>query len=239
MRQEDSGSMTRILLVDDETQIIRTLRTALSTQGYSVNVAANGVEGMVAARDWHPDLVITDISMPKMNGIEFCRQLREITEVPIIVLSVRTQELAKIEALDAGADDYVTKPFSIQELHARIRAQLRRRPTHRESEAQRVLSVGDFQIDVAQHRVAVRGQVIRLTPLQFDLLVCFAEHAGQVLTHRVILQDVWGLDQDRPEYIRVHIGQLRKKIEISDAPQYIVTEPWIGYRFCADGKGSQ
>jgi two-component system KDP operon response regulator KdpE len=232
----EKDSMQKILLVDDEPQIIRILRTSLSTQGYSLSVATDGIEGLAAVRDWQPDLVITDLSMPKMDGIEFCRQLREISEIPVIVLSVSKNEPTKVEALDAGADDYVTKPFSIQELYARIRVQLRRRPSHQQSEAKRVLSVGDFCIDVAQHRVAVRGQMIRLTPLQFDLLVCFAEHAGQLLTHRVILQDVWGLDQDRPEYVRVHIGQLRKKIEVSDAPQYIVTEPWIGYRFCADGK---
>jgi two-component system, OmpR family, KDP operon response regulator KdpE len=234
----ERDSMQKILLVDDEPHIIRVLRTSLSSQGYSVSVASNGIEGMVAVRDWQPDLVITDLSMPKMGGVEFCRQLREISEIRVIVLSVSNHEPTKVEALNAGADDYVTKPFSIQELYARIRVQLRRRPAHQEPEAQRVLSVGDFRIDMAQHRVAVRGQIVRLTPSQFDLLVCFAEHAGQLLTHRVILQDVWGLDQDRPEHVRVHIGQLRKKIEISDAPQYIVTEPWIGYRFCADGKNS-
>jgi two-component system, OmpR family, KDP operon response regulator KdpE len=237
MRLNNSSVMQKILLVDDEPKITKVLRTALSSQGYSLYVAADGIEGMVAARDWQPDLVITDISMPKMDGIEFCKQFREISEVPIIVLSVRTQELTKIEALDAGADDFVTKPFSIQELHARIRAQFRGRPT-RQSEAEHVLSVGDFRIDVAQHRVVVRGQLIRLTPLQFDLLLCFAKHAGQVLTHRVIFQDVWGMDQERPEHIRVHVGQLRKKLEVPGAPQYIVTEPWIGYRFCADGKDS-
>jgi two-component system KDP operon response regulator KdpE len=234
----EKDPMQKILLVDDEPKIIRILRASLSSQGYSLSVAANGIEGMVAVRDWQPDLVITDISMPKMDGVEFCRRFREISEIPVIVLSVNNHELTKVEALNAGADDYVTKPFSTQELHARIRAQLRRRSTHQHGEAQRVLSVGDFCIDVAQHRVAVRGQIIRLTPLQFDLLVCFAEHAGQLLSHRAILQDVWGLDQDRPEHVRVHIGQLRKKIEVSDAPQYIVTEPWMGYRFCADGKNS-
>jgi two-component system, OmpR family, KDP operon response regulator KdpE len=234
MRPANGSPMRKVLLVHGESQVIKTLRMALSSQGHSVYVAANGVEGMVAVRDWQPDLVITDVSLPKMDGIEFCRQLREISEVPIIFLSVCAHGPTKVEALDAGADDFITQPFSIHELQARIRAQFRRRPVP-QSEAQRVLSVGDFQIDVAQHRVAVRGQFVRLTPLQFDLLLCFAEHAGQVLTHRVILQDVWGLDQDRPEHIRVHVGQLRKKIEVSDAPQYIVTEPWIGYRFCADG----
>jgi two-component system, OmpR family, KDP operon response regulator KdpE len=235
MKRDDSNYMPKILVVDDEPQITNVLRTALSSQGYLLHVAANGVEGMTAVRDWQPDLVITDVSMPKMNGVEFCRQLREISEIPIIVLSVCSHEHIKIEALDAGADDYVIKPFSIQELHARVRVQLRRRPDN-ELETQRALIVGDFRIDVSQHRVIVRDQVIRLTPLQFDLLLYFAEHAGQVLTHRAILQDVWGMDEDRPEHIRVHIGQLRKKIEFSDDFQYIVTEPWIGYRFCASGK---
>lgn len=229
--------MQKILLVDGAPQSMKTLRIALSSQGHSLYVAANGIEGMLAVRDWQPDLVIMDVSLPKVDGIEFCRQLREVSGVPLIFLSVCTDELIKVEALDAGVDDYVTKPFSIHELHARIRAQLRRHSAH-PSEPQRVLSVGDFRIDVAQHRVAVRGQLIRLTPLQFNLLLCFAKHAGQILTHRVIFQDVWGLDQDRPEHVRVHIGQLRKKIEISDAPQYIVTEPWIGYRFCADGNNT-
>jgi two-component system KDP operon response regulator KdpE len=235
MNHGNSDCIPKILVVDDQSQITKVLRTALSSEGYLPRVAADGVEGMIAARDWQPDLVITDVSMPKMNGIEFCRQLREFSEIPIIVLSVSASEHTKIKALDAGADDYLTKPFSIQELHARVRVQLRRHPPN-QSRAQRILVIGDFRIDVPQHRVIVRDQVVRLTPLEFDLLLCFAKHAGEVLTHRVILQDVWKMDDDRPEYLRVCIGQLRKKIAFSDDPQYIVTEPSIGYRFCASGK---
>lgn len=224
----------KILIVDDEQQITRVLRTALSTQGYSLRVAANGVEGMEAVHEWKPDLVITDVSMPEMNGVELCREIRAVSSIPIIVLSVRNHDLMKIEALDAGADDYVTKPFSIQELQARVRAQLRRSSVA-EADAPQIISAGDFYIDIPQHRVVVRGQDIHLTPKQFDLLVCLAQHPGQVLTHRALLHAVWGTNADQPEYLRVNIGQLRKKIEVSDEPAYIVTEPWIGYRFRPTG----
>ncbi|WP_260736347.1 response regulator transcription factor [Tunturiibacter lichenicola] len=224
----------KILIVDDEPQITRVLRTALSTQGYTLRVAANGVEGMEAVHYWKPDLVITDVSMPEMNGVELCREIRAVSTIPIIVLSVRNQDLIKIEALDAGADDYVTKPFSIQELQARVRAQLRRSSVG-EAEVPQIISAGDFYIDIPQHRVVVRGQETHLTPKQFDLLVCLAQHPGQVLTHRALLHAVWGTNADQPEYLRVNIGQLRKKIELSDDPTYIITEPWIGYRFRPTG----
>jgi two-component system KDP operon response regulator KdpE len=234
MKSTGNEQPAKILVVDDEPQITRVLRTALSTQGYDVRIAANGSEGADMARDWKPDLVITDVSMPEMNGVELCRELRADNRVPIIVLSVRNNERMKIEALDAGADDYVTKPFSIQELQARVRAQLRRNLT-KNQETQQVIDLGDFHIDIPQHRTVIRGQDIHLTPKQFDLLVCFAEHPGQVLTHRVLLHAVWGTNADQPEYLRVNIGQLRKKIELTDEPRYIVTEPWIGYRFYPDG----
>jgi len=154
--------------------------------------------------------------------------------VPIIVLSVRNQDRMKIEALDAGADDYVTKPFSIQELQARVRAQLRR-SIAAATEEKPVIALGDFVIDLPQHRVVVRDQEIHLTPKQFDLLVVLARHPGQVLTHRVLLHAVWGTNADQPEYLRVNIGQLRKKIETGEEPRYILTEPWIGYRFRPTG----
>jgi two-component system KDP operon response regulator KdpE len=234
MKQSGTDQPAKILIVDDESQITRVLRTALSTQGYSLRVAANGVEGMAAVHEWKPDLVITDVSMPQMNGVELCREIRAISDIPILVLSVRNHDHMKIEALDAGADDYVTKPFSIQELQARVRAQLRR-STISGSEMQPVIALGDFLIDIPQHRIVVRGQDIHLTPKQFDLLVCFAQHAGQVLTHRTLLHTVWGTNADQPEYLRVTIGQLRKKIELSEEPRYILTEPWIGYRFRPTG----
>jgi two-component system, OmpR family, KDP operon response regulator KdpE len=234
MKQTGNDHPAKILLVDDEPQITRVLRTALSTQGYSLRVAANGVEGMQAVHEWKPDLVITDVSMPEMNGLELCREIRTVSQVPIIVLSVRNQDLVKVEALDAGADDYVTKPFSIHELQARVRAQLRRN-TEANEELPQVIQAGDFLIDIPQHRVVVRGQDIHLTPKQFDLLVHLAQHPGQVLTHRALLHAVWGTNADQPEYLRVNIGQLRKKIERSEEPAYIVTEPWIGYRFRPTG----
>lgn len=234
MKSIESAPRAKILIVDDEPQIIRVLRTALSTQGYIVRIAANGVEGADIALEWKPDLVITDVSMPEMNGVELCRELRANSDVPIIVLSVRDQERMKIEALDAGADDYVTKPFSIQELQARVRAQLRRTLSE-PREVQAIIDLGDFRIDIPQHRVTVRGNDVHLTPKQFDLMVCFAQHAGKVMTHRALLQAVWGANADQPEYLRVNIGQLRKKIETTEEPRYILTEPWIGYRFRPTG----
>lgn len=224
----------KILLVDDEPQILRVLRTALSTQGYILRTASNGAEAMETASEWQPDLVITDLAMPEMDGVALCSELRAASQVPIIVLSVRNQDRMKIEALDAGADDYVTKPFSIQELQARVRAQLRR-VTAGAPKPDAVLTLGDFYIDVPQHRVQVRGQDVHLTPKQFDLLLCMAQHAGQVMTHRALLHAVWGTNADQPEYLRVNVGQLRKKIEAGDEPRYIVTEPWIGYRFRPSG----
>ncbi len=234
MKANEHDQPAKILIVDDEPQITRVLRTALSTQGYSLQIASDGVEGMEALHAWKPDLVITDVSMPQMNGVELCREIRAISQIPIIVLSVRNQDLIKIEALDAGADDYVTKPFSIQELQARVRAQLRR-STATNNETPQIIKAGDFLIDIPQHRVVVRGQDTHLTPKQFDLLVYMAHHPGQVLTHRALLHAVWGTNADQPEYLRVTIGQLRKKIELSDEPTYIVTEPWIGYRFRPTG----
>jgi two-component system KDP operon response regulator KdpE len=234
MKQNDNDHPVKILLVDDEAQITRVLRTALATQGYSLRIAANGVEGMQAVHEWKPDVVITDVSMPEMNGVELCREIRTVSQVPIIVLSVRNQDHMKVEALDAGADDYVTKPFSIQELQARVRAQLRRTKAAGE-DAPQIIKAGDFVIDIPQHRVIVRGQDTHLTPKQFDLLVYLAQHPGQVLTHRALLHAVWGTNADQPEYLRVNIGQLRKKIEQSEEPAYIVTEPWIGYRFRPTG----
>ena len=232
MRQNDHPA--KILIVDDEPQITRVLRTALSTQGHSLRITANGVEGMQAVHEWKPDLVITDVSMPEMNGVELCREIRTVSQAPIIVLSVRNQDAVKIEALDAGADDYVTKPFSIQELQARVRAQLRRGNANVE-ETPQIIKAGDFLIDIPQHRVVVRGQDTHLTPKQFDLLVYLAQHPGKVLTHRALLHAVWGTNSDQPEYLRVNIGQLRKKIERSEEPAYILTEPWIGYRFRPTG----
>ncbi len=222
----------RILVVDDEPQITRVLRTTLSAQGYDLRVANDGETALEIMKDWTPDLVITDLAMPRMDGLELCRRVRAKAEMPIIVLSVRGEERTKVQALDAGADDYVTKPFGMSELLARVRANLRRAPAS-EPEPAGVIEAGDFRIDVGAHTVAVRGKEVRLTPKEFDLLLYLVRHAGKVVTHRALLAAVWGPNAtEQPEYLRVFVGQLRKKIESDpSAPRYILTEPWVGYRF--------
>ena len=222
----------RILLVDDERQITRVLSRGLAAKGYEIHVAADGESALQTFSDWHPDLVITDMSMPNMNGLELCRRLRAFSEVPIIVLSVKGEERSKVDALDAGADDYVTKPFGIDELLARIRATLRRAPAAAD-EARNILEAGDFRIQFAERKLTIRDKEVHLTPKEYDLLVYLLRHPGKVLTHRVLLGAVWGGDYtEQNEYLRVFIGQLRKKIEPDPAnPKYILTEQWIGYRF--------
>jgi two-component system, OmpR family, KDP operon response regulator KdpE len=224
----------RILVVDDEPQLTRVLLRSLTSKGYEVRIAGDGEFALQTFHDWPPSLVVTDLAMPNMGGLELCRRLRELSDIPIIVLSVRGEEKTKVEALDAGADDYVTKPFGMNELLARIRAALRRQPA---GDAQaRILEAGEFRIDLDAH-VATRAQSeLRLTPKEFDLLTYLVRNAGKVLTHRALLGAVWGGDHtEQPEYLRVFIGQLRKKIEQDPSnPHYILTEPWIGYRFNAE-----
>lgn len=220
-----------ILVVDDEPQITRVLRTTLTAQGYDLRVAADGEAALEIVKDWAPDLVITDLAMPKMDGLELCKRLRATSQVPILVLSVRGQERMKVQALDAGADDYVTKPFNMSELLARVRAHLRRAPSP--APAQQVIGIGVFHIDLEGHAVTVGGREVHLTPKEFDLLVYLARHPNKVVTHRTLLTAVWGANSaEQPEYLRVFVGQLRKKIEPdSESPRYILTEPWVGYRF--------
>jgi two-component system KDP operon response regulator KdpE len=222
----------RILVVDDEPQITRVLRRSLSSKGYEVQVAEDGEEALDVFRKWNPDIVITDLFMPRMGGLELCRRIRKTSQVPILILSVKGEERAKVEALDTGADDYVTKPFGMDELFARIRVALRRSslPANTETET---IELGDFTIDQNAHIVKIRGKEIHLTPKEYDLLLYFLQNPGRVLTHRTLLGAVWGGESvEQSEYLRVFIGQLRKKIEVDPAkPQYIVTEPWIGYRF--------
>ncbi len=227
----------RILVVDDESQITRVLRTTLSAQRYDVRVANDGETALEIMKDWTPDLVVTDISMPNMDGLALCRELRTRSQVPIIVLSVKEDERTKIKALDLGADDYVTKPFSMNELLARVRANLRRAPS---PEAASTIELGDFLIDLEGHTVSVRGRTVHLTPKEFDLLVYLAKRPGKVVQHRELLSAVWGSDHsEQSEYLRVFVGQLRKKLEAEDAPtRYIVTERWIGYRFHPEGASS-
>src|SRR6476659_997170 len=222
----------RILIVDDERQITRVLSRGLSARGYEVHVAADGEAALQTFGDWHPDLVITDLAMPNMNGLELCRRLRAISEVPIIVLSVKGEERAKVEALDAGADDYVTKPFGIDEWLARMRATLRRTPVST-SAAKNLLEAGDFRMQLDERKLTINSKEIRLTPKEYDLMSYLLRHAGKVLTHHMLLGAVWGGDYtEQTEYLRVFVGQLRKKIESDPAnPKYILTEPWIGYRF--------
>lgn len=221
----------RILVVDDEAQIARVLRASLTSRGYELRTASDGISALEVMQDWTPDLVITDLSMPQMDGLELTRRIRATSAVPIIVLSVRNQERVKVQALDAGADDYITKPFGIDELVARVRASLRRTPSTDDKTT--AIAIGDFHIDLAARRLSVRGHDIHLTPKEFDLLTHMARHAGKVLTHRALLAAIWGGDStEQVEYLRVFVAQLRKKLKPdADAPQYILTEPWIGYRF--------
>ncbi|HZQ44400.1 MAG TPA: response regulator transcription factor [Acidobacteriaceae bacterium] len=222
--------MKRILVVDDERQITRMLRASLQSSGYEVLTAANGVEGLERFQADRPDLIITDLAMPEMNGLELTEAVRKLDRTPIIVLSVRDTDAMKVRALDEGADDYLTKPFSMPELLARIRAQLRRGAI--EEPPQTHFEVGDFVVDADAHTVFVRGQIIRLTPKEFDLLLLFARSPGRVLTHKVLLRAIWGpAGDDQPEYLRVLIAGLRKKIEKSEGQKYIQSEPWVGYRF--------
>jgi two-component system KDP operon response regulator KdpE len=223
----------RILVVDDEPQITRVLRRSLTSHGYDVRVASDGLAAIQTFGDWPPDLVVTDLSMPGTDGLQLCRNLRAISQVPIIVLSVRGEEKTKVQALDAGADDYVTKPFGMDELLARIRAAIRRAASAKTEEAAPVLEVGDFRVDLENRSVAVKGSTVYLTPKEYDLLVYLVSHPGKVLTHRTLLTSIWGGESaEQTEYLRVFVGQLRKKVEPDTArPRYILTEPWIGYRF--------
>jgi two-component system KDP operon response regulator KdpE len=228
-----ASEKARVLVVDDEPQITRVLRTVLTSQGYQVQTAAEGESALTSFSEWRPELVITDLYMPHMDGLELCRRIRAMSSVPIIVLSVKGEERTKVEALDSGADDYVTKPFGMDELLARVRAALRR-GGEPDVEA---FDAGDFRIDLGSRRVHARGQEVRLTPKEFELFVHMARHPNRVITHRALLEAVWGeASQEQPEYLRVFMGQLRKKLEPDPSnPRYLVTEPWVGYRFNPQG----
>ena len=223
----------RILIVDDEFQIRRALRNGLAPMGYEVLDAEDGADALVKFRASRPDLILLDMNMPVMDGLEACRLLRAETEIPIIVLSVRNSEREKVDALDAGADDYLTKPFGMGELLARIRVALRRLPMLADVAVPRI-KTDDFDIDFTQRRLIVRGEVVRLRPKEFDLFWHLAQNANRPISHRKLIQLVWGPDYgDELVYLRVLVNQLRGRIEPDAArPRYIVTEPRIGYRFC-------
>jgi two-component system KDP operon response regulator KdpE len=222
----------KILIVDDAQQVRRVLRTALSSQGYTIYEAATGEEALDSIRASLPDAILLDVNMPGMGGLETCREIRRTMDVPILMLTVRNSERDKVLALDAGADDYVVKPFGMQELLARIRAALRRRTAHGTETS---FATKDLSIDFEARVVAVRGRDVHLTPKEFELLRHLVLNAGKPLSHRRLLQAVWGPDYgDEPEYLRVMINQLRKKLESDPArPKLILTEPWVGYRFQA------
>ena len=225
----------RILLVDDEVSIQRTMTPLLRSRGYEVEVTGTGREAIAAIEAVQPDLIVLDLGLPDIDGLDVCRRVRDRWDIPILVLSARDSEKDKVVALDEGADDYVTKPFGPDELLARVRAALRRRLAGDQPDTGR-LQRGDLVIDFDRRRVTVAETEIRLTPKEFELLALMARHAGQVMTHRVILKSIWGPHSvDQPEHLRVLMGQLRKKIEPDPArPRYFVTEPWVGYRFVAD-----
>jgi two-component system KDP operon response regulator KdpE len=224
-------SAGRILVIDDEPQIRRIMRTTLITAGYEVDDAKTAEEGLLKVREFRPDLVLLDINMPGMGGLAACRELRADPNVAIIMLTVHNTEAAKVEALDAGADDFVTKPFSTPELLARIRAALRRIPVGQSAPSR--LRIGELTIDFAARTVARGTTSSHLTPKELDLLRYLTQHANEAVPHRELLQAVWGPDYgDQVDYLRAFIKSLRKKVEPDPAhPRYIMTEPWIGYRF--------
>jgi len=225
-------SSARILIVDDDPQIRRVMRTTLVTQGYEAADAKSGEEAIERFRESKYDLILLDMNMNGMDGIETCREIRAGSDVAIVMLTVRDAEKDKIAALDAGADDYVTKPFSAPELMARVRAALRRLPYGPENGPQSIKS-GNFEIDLQTRRVLTHGKEVRLTPKEFDLLRFLVSHPNVPVPHMKLLQAVWGPDYgEEVEYLRVFINQLRKKIEADPSnPQFLLTEPWIGYRF--------
>jgi two-component system KDP operon response regulator KdpE len=219
----------RVLVVDDERAIRRYLHAALNAQGYTVYDASNGLEALNAVITDKPDLVILDLGLPDLDGVEVTRRLREWTQIPIIILSVREQEEDKIAALDAGADDYLTKPFSSGELMARIRVAMRR---SLQSTSEPVFESDGLKVDLARRKVTANGQEVSLTPTEYELLRVLVQNAGRVITHRQLLKQVWGLAYEAESHIlRVNMSNLRRKIELDPTrPHYILTEPGVGYR---------
>jgi two-component system KDP operon response regulator KdpE len=224
---------TKVLIIDDEHAIRRFLRTSLTAHGYEVVEAATGEDGIIRAINEQPDLIILDLGLPGMDGIEVTKRLREWSQTPILILSVQDQDTDKIEALDAGADDFLTKPFSVGELTARLRVAMRH---VRKEEADPIFTVGRVRVDLAARVVTCNGQEIQLTPTEYDLLKLLIQHAGRVLTHQQLLREVRGVGyQTETHLLRVHMSNLRRKIELDPTnPQYILTEPGVGYRLAVD-----
>ena len=221
-----------ILLIDDEPQILRALKTILSASHFNIISAIYGEQGLALTATQSPDLIILDLTLPDMDGIQVCEQIREWSSIPIIVLSVRDSEKDKVAALDKGADDYLTKPFGIEELLARIRVAMRH-ADQSIGNKETIITAGPIAIDLAKHLVTLNGEEIKLTATEFKLLAYLAAHADRVLTHQIIMSHVWGfVESDHIEYLRVYIRQLRKKIEANpDDPQILITDPGVGYRF--------
>jgi two-component system KDP operon response regulator KdpE len=220
-----------ILVVDDELQILRVMRASLPARGYEVRTAQGGDEALDEIHKEAPDLIILDLVMPNMSGLEVCRRVREFSDAPIIVLSAKDAEADKVVALELGADDYVTKPFGLDELLARMHAILRR--VHASTAQSSIFTVGDVTVNIDARRVSIAGREIKLTPKEFELMKHLISNAGKVVTRRSLLQAVWGAEAaEQTDYLRVFINQLRRKIEPDPhRPRYIITEPWVGYRF--------
>jgi len=229
----------RVLVVDDEPQIRRFLRVSLGAQGYTVLEASAGQEAVLKAADERPDLIILDLGLPDIDGMEVLRQVRAWSKVPVVILSVRGRETDKVAALDAGADDYLTKPFGVAELTARIRAAMRHQLQAAAPEP--VFESGGLKVDMARRIVTVDGREVKLTPTEYELLRVLAVNAGKVLTHQQLLREVWGpASADQTHYLRVYVGQLRQKIEPdSTQPQYLITEPGVGYRLRGQDEGEK
>jgi two-component system KDP operon response regulator KdpE len=227
-----------ILVIDDEPQILRAMRTILTEKQFKVTTANRGEEGLTLAATTEPDLIILDLGLPDMDGVEVCTRLREWTQIPVIILSVRDSERDKVAALDQGADDYLTKPFGIEELLARVRVALRHSASRKDAQGaqSKIVRAGPLTINLAWHIIKRGEEEIKLTGTEYKLIAYLAANHGRVLTHRSILTNVWGeADADHTEYLRVYMRQLRKKLETDpERPQYILTEPGIGYRFIAD-----
>ncbi len=232
---DTGGPQPSVVLIEDEAQIRRFLRASLASEGYRLFEATTGADGLVEVATRQPDVVIVDLGLPDTDGVTVIRRIREWTAVPIIVLSARGQERDKITALDAGADDYLSKPFGVGELLARIRVALRRWAALHEPGTP-AFNVGDLSVDLAVRRVAVTGKEVHLTPIEYKLLTTLVRHAGKVITHRQLLLEVWGpTSGDQAHYLRVYMAQLRRKLETDPArPRYLLTEPGVGYRLAAE-----